>query len=92
MSGLRETHGQYIKGSPWEWSWYYFNLNLYCIDYFKYIPVSIKDKIDKITMHSVHTLVLFWNENGKVIAMSGDSCWCMAKPIQYCKVISLQLK
>ena len=21
-----------------------------------------------------------------------DSCWCMAKPIQYCKVISLQLK
>ena len=20
-----------------------------------------------------------------------DSCWCMAKPIQYCKVISLQL-
>ena len=21
-----------------------------------------------------------------------DSCWCMAKPIQYCKVINLQLK
>ena len=21
-----------------------------------------------------------------------DSCWCMAKPIQYCKAISLQLK
>ena len=21
-----------------------------------------------------------------------DSCWCMAKPIQYCKVISFQLK
>ena len=21
-----------------------------------------------------------------------DTCWCMAKPIQYCKVISLQLK
>ena len=21
-----------------------------------------------------------------------DSCWCMAKPIQYCKVVSLQLK
>ena len=21
-----------------------------------------------------------------------DSCWCMAKPVQYCKVISLQLK
>ena len=20
-----------------------------------------------------------------------DSCWCMAKPIQYCKVINLQL-
>ena len=23
--------------------------------------------------------------------ISGDSCWCMAKPIQYCKIISLQL-
>ena len=21
-----------------------------------------------------------------------DSCWCVAEPIQYCKVISLQLK
>ena len=26
---------------------------------------------------------------GKTMA---DSCWCMAKPIHYCKVISLQLK
>jgi len=29
---------------------------------------------------------------GKTCTPLGDSCPCMAKPIQYCKVISLQLK
>ena len=67
MSGLRETH----MVSIWEWSWYYFNLNLYCVDYCKYIPVSIKP--DKIIMHSVHTLVVFGNEDGEVIAMFGKA-------------------
>ena len=28
---------------------------------------------------------------GNTFAPVVDSCWCMAKPIQYCKVISLQL-
>ena len=28
---------------------------------------------------------------GNMCAPMVDSCWCMAKPIQYCKVISLQL-
>ena len=29
---------------------------------------------------------------GNMCTPMADSCWCMAKPIQYCKVISLQLK
>ena len=29
---------------------------------------------------------------GNTCTPVADSCWCMAKPIQYCKVISLQLK
>ena len=29
---------------------------------------------------------------GNTCTPMADSCWCMAKPIQYCKVISLQLK
>ena len=29
---------------------------------------------------------------GNMCAPVEDSCWCMAKPIEYCKVISLQLK
>ena len=29
---------------------------------------------------------------GNTCTLVADSCWCMAKPIQYCKVISLQLK
>ena len=29
---------------------------------------------------------------GSTCTPVADSCWCMAKPIQYCKVISLQLK
>ena len=29
---------------------------------------------------------------GNTCTPAADSCWCMAKPIQYCKVISLQLK
>ena len=28
---------------------------------------------------------------GNTCTPMADSCWCMAKPIQYCKVISLQL-
>ena len=28
----------------------------------------------------------------RVFSTMVDSCWCMAKPIQYCKVINLQLK
>ena len=28
---------------------------------------------------------------GNTCTPVADSCWCMAKPIQYCKVISLQL-
>ena len=29
---------------------------------------------------------------GKTCTPMADSCQCMAKPLQYCKVISLQLK
>ena len=29
---------------------------------------------------------------GNTCTPVADSCWCMAKPLQYCKVISLQLK
>ena len=29
---------------------------------------------------------------GNTCIAVADSCWCVAKPIQYCKVISLQLK
>ena len=29
---------------------------------------------------------------GNTCTLVADSCCCMAKPIQYCKVISLQLK
>ena len=29
---------------------------------------------------------------GNICTPVADSCWCMAKPIQYCKVINLQLK
>ena len=29
---------------------------------------------------------------GNTCTPTVDSCWCMAKPIQYCKVTSLQLK
>ena len=29
---------------------------------------------------------------GNTCTSVADSCWCMAKPIQYCKVINLQLK
>ena len=29
---------------------------------------------------------------GNICTPVADSCWCMAKPLQYCKVISLQLK
>jgi len=29
---------------------------------------------------------------GNTCTPVADSCWCMAKPIQYCKVISLQVK
>ena len=29
---------------------------------------------------------------GETCTPTADSCQCMAKPIQYCKVISLQLK
>ena len=29
---------------------------------------------------------------GNTCTPVADSCWCMAKPIQYCKVISLQFK
>ena len=29
---------------------------------------------------------------GNICAPMADSCQCMAKPLQYCKVISLQLK
>ena len=29
---------------------------------------------------------------GHMCTLVVDSCWCMAKPTQYCKVISLQLK
>ena len=29
---------------------------------------------------------------GNTCTPVADSCWCMAKPIKYCKVISLQLK
>ena len=29
---------------------------------------------------------------GNTCTPVADSCWCMAKPIQYCKLISLQLK
>ena len=31
-------------------------------------------------------------QDGNTCIPVADSCWCMAKPIQYCKVISLQLK
>ena len=31
-------------------------------------------------------------QDGDHVYTCGDSCQCMAKPIQYCKVISLQLK
>ena len=31
-------------------------------------------------------------QDGEHMYTMEDSCWCMAKPIQYCKVISLQLK
>ena len=31
-------------------------------------------------------------QDGEHVYMRGRSCQCMAKPIQYCKVISLQLK
>ena len=31
-------------------------------------------------------------QNGNTCVFVVDSCQCMAKPIQYCKVISLQLK
>ena len=29
---------------------------------------------------------------GNTCILMADSCWCTAKPIQYCKVINLQLK
>ena len=29
---------------------------------------------------------------GNTCISVADTCWCMAKPIQYCKIISLQLK
>ena len=32
-----------------------------------------------------------WYGEGGGSTPMADSCWCMAKPIQYCKVISLQL-
>ena len=42
---------------------------------------------------SVHgilqTRILEWGNTCMPVA---DSCWCMTKPIQYCKVINLQLK
>ena len=31
-------------------------------------------------------------QDGEHVYTEVDSCWYMAKPIQYCKVISLQLK
>ena len=31
-------------------------------------------------------------QDGNICTPVADSCQCMAKPIQYCKVISLQLK
>ena len=39
----------------------------------------------------------FWKTDSKIqlgntCAPVVDSCWCVAEPIQYCKVISLQLK
>ena len=29
---------------------------------------------------------------GNTCTPMADSCWCMAKPLQYCRVISLQFK
>ena len=29
---------------------------------------------------------------GNTCILVADSCWCFAKPIQYCQVINLQLK
>ena len=31
-------------------------------------------------------------QDGELITPTADSCQCMAKPLQYCKVISIQLK
>ena len=33
-----------------------------------------------------------WEGGGNTCTPMADSCQCMAKPLQYCKVISLQLK
>ena len=35
---------------------------------------------------------LFSIKMGNTCTAVADSCQCMAKPVQYCKVISLQLK
>ena len=53
-------------------------------------------EIDGETVETVSDFI-FW---GSKITADGDCsheikiclCWCMAKPIQYCKVINLQLK
>jgi len=50
---------------------------------------------------ATHSIVLAWRipgtgeggfRKGNTCIPVADSCWCMAKPIQYCKVINLQLK
>ena len=50
----------------------------------------VRHNWSKLSMHAgmVILYLISWNTCIPV----ADSCWCMAKPIQYCKVISLQLK
>ena len=60
------------------------NESVFCIRWPKYWSFSISPSNE------------YSGLNGKLLSSSCipvvDSCWCMAKPIQYCKVINLQLK
>ena len=59
---------------------------------------NLKQKISSfiaLCVSVLHEILIFWKTSYLLFywyKSSRSSCWCMAKPIQYCKVISIQLK
>ena len=93
-----QSVGLYGRGRGWddlgEWHW-----NMYNIYIWNESPVQVRCMIlvawgwctGTIQRHGTGREERGAFRMGNTCIPVADSCWCVAKPIQYCKVINLQL-